>query len=137
MTSQLSRELGRPTPVILVVYDDAAVRSSLKFCLEIEGFVVRAFTTAEHLLNEPDLPSFGCLIVDYHMPGMTGLELLAQLRSSGVDLPFILITGHPGFLQGRQAAEAGVTIVQKPLLGSSLTEAIRGALGAPTHGAAP
>ena len=137
MTPQGDGEPGRPAPVILVVDDDAAVLSSLKFCLEIEGFDVRLFAHAEHLLSEPDLPGFGCLIIDYHMPGMTGLELLAKLRSSGIELPAILITGPPGIPLRRQAAVAGVAIVEKPVLGNALTEAIRGALGAPTHGAAP
>lgn len=115
-------------PVLLVVDDDPAVRNSLKFCLEIEGFAVRPYANGDDLLNEPDLPGSGCLVIDYQMPGMTGLELLARLRSDGVDLPAILITGHPGPLQRRLAAEAGVTIIEKPLLGNGLVDAIRNVL---------
>jgi two-component system, LuxR family, response regulator FixJ len=127
-TSKDSRELGFRVPMVLVVDDDVAVLNSLKFCLEIEGFVVKLYGDAQALLNEPDLPSFGCLVIDYSMPDMTGLELLAQLRSDGIELPAILITGHPGLAVRRRAAEVGVVIVEKPLFGNGLTEAIRGAV---------
>ncbi len=130
MAAKDGRELEPDAPVLLVVEDDAAVLNSLKFCLEIEGFEVRLYANGEELLNEPDLPSFGCLVLDYHIPDMTGLELLAKLRSRGVDLPAIVITGHPGLLLRRYAAAAGVAIVEKPLLGNRLTETIRGALDA-------
>lgn len=132
MTAKDSRELGPPAPVLLVVDDDAAVLNSLKFCLEIEGYVVRLYADSVKILNEPDLPGFGCLVIDYHLPDMTGIELLAKLRSEGVKLPAILITGHPGLSQRRRAAEAGLTIVEKPLLGNGLAEAIRRALGSQT-----
>jgi two-component system, LuxR family, response regulator FixJ len=128
MTTKDSRELGPPVPVLLVVDDDGAVLNSLKFCLEIEGFVVRVYGDGQALLNDTDLPSFGCLVIDYSMPDMTGLELLAKLRSVGIGLPAVLITGHPGLALRRQAAEAGIALIEKPLLGNGLTEAIRGAL---------
>jgi two-component system, LuxR family, response regulator FixJ len=128
MTAKGGRELGPAVPVLLVVEDDVAVLNSLKFCLEIEGFVVRPYGEAQALLSEPDLPGFGCLVIDYHLPDMTGLELLARLRRDGVALPAILITGHPGLALRRLATEAGVPLIEKPLLGSGLTEAIRAAL---------
>jgi two-component system, LuxR family, response regulator FixJ len=124
-----SRGPGPVVPVLLVVDDDEAVLNSLKFCLEIEGFAVRLYRGARALLSEPDWPAVGCLVVDHHMPGMTGLELVARLRSDGVALPAILITGHPGATLRRRAAEAGVTLIEKPLLGNGLGDAIRQALG--------
>ena len=122
------RELGPAAPILLLVDDDAAVLNSLKFCLEIEGFEVKLYANGEDLLNEPELPRFGCLVLDYHIRDMTGLELLAKLRSRGVDLPAIMITGHPGLPLRRYAAAAGVAIVEKPLLGNRLTDAICAAL---------
>lgn len=124
-----SREPEPVLPVLLVVDDDEAVLNSLKFCLESEGFAVRLYGEAQALLSEPDLPAVGCLVVDHHMPGVTGLELVARLRSDGVALPAILITGHPGATLRRRAAEAGVTLIDKPLLGNDLSDAIRLALG--------
>lgn len=131
-TAKDNRQPDRDTPVLLVVDDDVAVLNSLKFCLEIDGFEVQLYASGQELLDEPALPSSGCLVLDYHLPDMTGLEVLARLRSEGVDLPAILITGQPGIPLRRQAAVAGVAVVEKPVLGNALTEAIRGALGATT-----
>jgi len=115
--------------VILVVDDDAAVLNSLKFALEIEGFRVFVFTSAEALLKEPELPASSCLIVDQNLPGRSGLELVAQLRQRDVRFPAILITSHPSLALRRQALTADVAVVEKPLLGNALSEAIGRALG--------
>jgi two-component system response regulator FixJ len=111
--------------IMLVVDDDAAVRSSLKFILEVEGFRVRVYASAEELLNEESLPNPGCLVVDYHMPGMNGLELVARLRDRQVLIPAILITPAPSQNLCNRAAAAGISIVEKPLLGSRLLDSIR------------
>lgn len=127
------RELARPIPVLLVVDDDAAVLNSLKFSLEIEGFIVRIYCDGESLLNDPDLPEFGCLVIDHYMPDMTGLDLLARLRSRNINLPAILMSGHPSLTLRRRAAEAGVPLVEKPLLGSGLVDTVRGVLATTIH----
>ena len=111
--------------VMLVVDDDSAVRNSLKFILEVEGFQVRVYSSAEELLDEDSLPDPSCLVVDYYMPGMNGLELVAQLRGRDVLIPAILITPAPSENLRNRAAAAGVPIVEKPLLGSRLLDSIR------------
>src|SRR5215467_5855821 len=70
-------ELTTARPVVLVIDDDLAVRNSLKFALEIEGFCVRVYPSGAELLDETDMPDRGCLVADYHLQGMNGLELLA------------------------------------------------------------
>jgi len=112
-------------PVILVVDDDAAVRNSLKFMMEVEGFEVRAYSNAHELLNEDHLPASSCLVVDYHMPAMNGLGLVAVLRDRRVSIPAILMTAHPDENMRKQAAAAGIPIVEKPLLSTRLLDSVR------------
>jgi two-component system, LuxR family, response regulator FixJ len=112
-------------PVILVVDDDAAVRNSLKFMMEVEGFEVRAYSNAHELLSEDNLPDSSCLVVDYHMPAMNGLGLVAVLRDRRVSIPAILMTAHPDENMRKQAAAAGIPIVEKPLLGTRLLDSVR------------
>jgi two-component system, LuxR family, response regulator FixJ len=118
--------------VMLVVDDDSAVGNSLKFVLEVEGFQVRVFSSAEELLDEDSLPDASCLVVDYYMPGMNGLELVAHLRDRNVLIPAILITPAPSQNLRNRAAAAGVPIVEKPLLGSRLLDSIREAFDGDT-----
>jgi FixJ family two-component response regulator len=111
--------------VILLVDDDSGARESLKFMLEVEGFLVHAYATAHELLNENALPSVGCLVTDYQMPGMNGLELIDRLRDRRLMIPAILITALPDENVRRRAAAAEISIIEKPVLGSRLLDAIR------------
>ena len=115
--------------VVLVIDDDPAVRSSLKFSLEVEGFTVRLYTGPYELLNETNLPANSCLLIDYYMPAMNGLELLARLRDRGISIPAMVITGHPNRRLRDRIAAAGVPLIEKPFLGNILTERLREALG--------
>jgi two-component system, LuxR family, response regulator FixJ len=81
-------------------------------------------------LRERDLPADGCLVLDYKLPGMNGLDLLVELRKREVDLPAILITTHPSSEVRRRAAVAGATLIEKPLLNDTLFQGIRAALEA-------
>src|SRR4029078_209052 len=118
MNSQPERSPGYHS--ILIVEDDRAVRESLKFSLVIEGFAVRAYAEAEQLLAEPRLPKFDCLIVDQNMPGMSGLDLVSELRTRNIETPAILITSHPAQSLRDRAAAAHIPIIEKPLLNSLL-----------------
>jgi two-component system response regulator FixJ len=117
-----------PKHVVLVVDDDPAVRNSLKFSLEVEGFTVRAYSDPYELLNETDLPAKSCLLIDYYMPAMNGLELLTRLRDRGVSIPAMVITSHPNRKLRERIASAGVPMIEKPFLGNVLMERIREAL---------
>jgi len=128
--SSMSTALTTPRDVVLIVDDDAAVRASLKFALEVEGFAVEMFRSAEELLASPVPASTACLVVDYRLPVMDGMELVAALRARGVATPAILITTNPPPKVRHRASEEGLAIVEKPLLGDTLAEAIRSALTA-------
>ncbi|RAK62794.1 response regulator [Phenylobacterium kunshanense] len=115
-------------PVVVVVDDDAAVRSSLAFSLDLQGFDVSTCESGEALLSRA-LPAGGaCLVLDERLPGISGMEALRQLRQRDVTLPAILITSHPKPDLRAAAAAAGVPIVEKPLIGDALMTSIRRAL---------
>jgi two-component system, LuxR family, response regulator FixJ len=118
--------------IVIIVDDDLPVRASLQFALEVEGFTVHVYATGEELL-ESDMPARGCLVLDYDMPGLNGLQLLDQLRAQGHDLPAILMTSNPSSSTRERAARAGIVIIEKPLLGNTLSDAIRDALQHDLH----
>ena len=114
---------------VFLVDDDAAVRQSLKFALELEGLDVRLYDGGPELLAEPELPPSGCLVLDYKMPAMNGLEVLDRLRARHVSMPTLLITSHADPALRDRAA--GIRrVVEKPLSDSVLIDSIRDALGA-------
>ena len=114
---------------VIVVDDDDAVRQSLKFALELEGFRVRAFRNGEELLAARDLPAHGCLVIDYHMPSLDGLALIGRLRQNAVALPAILITAKATAEMRRRALLAGCrAVLEKPFEDSALSDCIREAL---------
>jgi two-component system, LuxR family, response regulator FixJ len=115
-------------PMILVVEDDAAVRNSMKFSLQVEGYQVRDYSKARDVLEAPDLSAIDCLVVDYRLEDMNGLELVRQLRARGIGAPVIMITTLPPPDLRRDARAAGIHIVEKPLLGNTLTNQIRSSI---------
>ena len=123
MNTQIER--GLEYHLVIIVEDDRAVRDSLRFSLIVEGFAVRAYPDAEHLLAEEHLPDFDCLIVDQNMPGMNGLDLVSLLRARKVVAPAILITSHPNSSLRNRATAAGIPIIEKPLLSSTLLDSVR------------
>lgn len=134
VTAQKNQDkLPAARPVVIVVDDDPAVRNSLKFSLEIEGFLVRTYANGAELLNAHYVPDCNCLVVDQRMPELSGLDLIARLRDRGILAPAILMTGHPNAVLSERASKAGVPIVEKPLLGNGLTDRIRDACAHGSH----
>ncbi|WP_428667495.1 response regulator [Reyranella sp.] len=116
-------------PVICVVDDDAAVRNALKFALEVEGLNVRLFDGAVSLLSDPAILPCGCIVIDYRMPVIDGLELIGVLRRRGIEAPVILITGRANKELRAQAQKLGVhCLLEKPLSDDALLDSIRSAL---------
>ncbi len=116
-------------PVVAVVDDDRAVCGSLKFSLELEGFIVRTYGNGAEVLRAGDLDTCDCFVIDQRMPEMSGMDLVYALRSRQVTAPAILILSQPNDVLSARAAKANVPIVEKPLLGNALVERIREACG--------
>src|SRR5690625_3392159 len=79
---------------IYIVDDDEAVRDSLRWLLEANGYRVKCYPGAEQFLEAYDPEQVGVLIVDVRMPGMSGLELQEVLIERQAPLPTVFITGH-------------------------------------------
>ena len=117
--------------IVLVVDDDAAVRAALKFALEVEGFHVQLYDGPQALLADDNLPERACLVIDYRMPEIDGIELVDRLRSRNIMLPVILISGRVSKHLRSLAQRSGLTrVLEKPLSDAALVESIRGALAA-------
>jgi FixJ family two-component response regulator len=100
---------------VALVDDDAAVRDSMRFLLEIAGHSLQDYASAAEFLAGCEIAKLRGLILDHHMPSMTGLELAAQLREQGYRFPILLITGSPSPAIVARAAELGIErVLEKP-----------------------
>ena len=102
--------------VVAVVDDDEAVRESLRFLLETAGFLVATFGSADGFLASESLNNIACVLLDQHMPHVTGLEVLQQLREHLPGMSVALMTGSPAPETTRRALELGAAeVLEKPL----------------------
>ena len=103
---------------VYIVDDDEAVRDSLRWLLEGNGFLVKVFSNAEELLDFSKKQSHGisgCLILDVRMPGITGVELHDVLLKEGIDIPVIFITGHGSVSLAVKSMKRGaIDFLEKP-----------------------
>jgi two-component system response regulator FixJ len=115
---------GIPVPkggIIAVVDDDDAVRDSLRFLLETAGYDVHGYASAQAFLPEVGHYDWRYLVVDQHMPTVTGLDLVARLRRTGQGVPTLLISGSVTPDMVDRATELGVTaVLEKPLAEADL-----------------
>lgn len=115
--------------IVFVVDDDIQLAVSLSRSLRLRGFQVRTFHSAEDFLANYDPGQSGCLILDYGLPEMNGLQLQAHLRSHDCHIPIIFITGHGGVPESVAATKAGaLDFLEKPYKPSVLVDRIETAL---------
>lgn len=108
---------------IAIIDDDMAVCESTRFLLEIYDFEVLTYRSGDDFLVED--PDVSCLIVDYQMPGMSGLEFLSELRKRGNDVPAIMMSATVSPTLRRQTAELRIKqVMEKPLSHQALLLAI-------------
>ncbi len=110
---------------VYIVDDDEAVRDSLRWLLEANGYRVRSFMNAERFLEDYDPAQVGVLICDVRMPGMSGLELQEQLIARQAPLPIVFITGHGDVPMAVSTMKKGaIDFLEKPFNESDLREIV-------------
>jgi FixJ family two-component response regulator len=116
-------------PTVFLIDDDDGVRQSLEALLRTNDFTVAAFASARDFLAMFDPDAVGCLITDVRLPGMSGMELLQNLRSQRCRLPVIVITGHGDVPLAVEAMKGGaVDFIEKPFRDHVLLSAVGRAL---------
>jgi len=116
--------LTRPL-IIAIVDDDPGVRGSLDSLLRSVGMSSLAFSSAEALLAARDPGQLACIVTDLHMPGMTGLDLQAEIARRGWRQPLIMMTAYPTEASRSQALDAGAAaFLTKPIDPDRLLAAI-------------
>ena len=114
---------------IFIVDDDEAVRESLQWMIESEGFNAESFASADDFLATFDKDRPGCLLLDIRMPGKGGLDLQKELAQREALIPIIFITAHGTVPTAVTALKAGaVDFVMKPFNNVALLDRIRAAL---------
>jgi FixJ family two-component response regulator len=118
-----------PKPIIFIVDDDSSIRLALENLLSSTGQQVETFAAAQDFLRNCPRNPAGCLVLDVQMPGLSGLDLQAELSHAGIHLPIIFLTGHGDIPTTVRAMKAGaVEFLTKPVTDSVLLAAIDQAL---------
>ena len=121
--------MAGPQAPVYIVDDDEAVRDSMRMLLESSGFLAREFSSADFFLKA-DTADMGCLLLDLHMPGISGLELLRLLRSRGMRRSVIVVSGRRDPVQDAEVWAAGASaLLSKPFDDQQLLDLVADALG--------
>ncbi|AJG18886.1 MULTISPECIES: response regulator transcription factor [Cupriavidus] len=106
---------------VFIVDDDEAMRDSLTWLLEGNGYQVRSFTSAEQFLSAYDSGQVSCLILDVRMPGMSGPELQERMIAENINIPIVFITGHGDVPMAVSTMKKGaIDFIEKPFDESEL-----------------
>lgn len=116
-------------PTVFVVDDNSAVRDAIRWMVEEVGLSTKTYSTANEFLDDLDLHSYGCLVLDVRMPGMSGLDLQEHMAEMGVTLPVIVITGHGDVPMAVRSMKSGAfEFLQKPFNDQDLIDCIYAAI---------
>ena len=119
------------SPLIHLIDDDEAVRSSLALLISTVGLRVQAWADPLAFMAGFDRQGIGAIVLDVRMPGISGLAVLDQLVAQGVDQPVIMLTGHGTVEMCRRAFKAGAAeFLEKPVDDEALLEALQNAVRA-------
>jgi len=128
----MSEKIGHENavqPMVFVVDDDEAMRDSISFLLESKNLPCKMFSSASAFLEFCSPQQQGCILLDIRMPGISGMELLENLKASGILSPVIIITGHGDVPLAVRALKLGAfDFVQKPFNAQDLLDLVHAAL---------
>ncbi|MDW5445090.1 response regulator transcription factor [Polaromonas sp. SM01] len=117
------------SPVIHLIDDDDAVRSSLALLIGTVGLRVQPWADPQVFMQDFDRQTIGAIVLDVRMPGVSGLSILDTLIAQGVDQPIIMLTGHGTVEMCRRAFKAGAAeFLEKPVNDEQLLEALQNAV---------
>src|SRR5664279_5494147 len=112
-------------PIVVVVDDDAPMRAALKRVFTAARFTVDSYASGPELLDKCDFGRHAVLLLDVMMPGMSGLELQRALRTRGVNLPVIFLSGSGDIPMAVEAMHNGaVDFLEKPFDNAQLVDRI-------------
>ncbi|MBW8724983.1 MAG: response regulator transcription factor [Inquilinus limosus] len=117
------------TPLVLIVDDDEGIREALTDLLRSVGIEAKSFGSTRELLDATPSDRPGCLILDVRLPGLSGLDLQAQLARSGNTRPIIFMTGHGDIPMSVRAMKAGaLDFLTKPFRDQDMLDAVATAI---------
>ena len=117
--------MAEPEAIVFVVDDDESVRESLEGLIRSAGLRVETFASAQQFLAGPRANAPSCLVLDVHLPGLSGLDLEKRMAEVDIEIPVIFITGRGDIPTTVQAMKAGaVEFLTKPFSDHDLLEAI-------------
>lgn len=117
------------TQTVYIVDDDADLRDALSLLMRAVGLQAKTFGSVLEFLHAIDHDTRGCVILDIRMPGMSGMELQAELHKRRIRLPIVFLTGHADVSLAVKAMKAGaIDFIQKPLDEHRLVTAVMNAL---------
>ena len=116
-------------PTVYFVDDDEGIRISMQALLNLEGFHTKLYASGRELLADIDSIGVGCLVVDFRMPEMSGLQLVQEVRSRGSNVPFLLISGCATIPMAVDAMKLGAcNIIEKPFDPKDFLESLRASI---------
>ncbi len=135
---ELSRWGENGDPTIHVIDDEPAMRDSLRCLLQTDGYEVITYASAQFFLETIRQSDGGCVVTGTHMPGISGLDLLAAMNERGISIPTIVVTGRPTAALAFAAMERGAfSFFGKPFDPDALLTSIRTALSRQTSSSSP
>ncbi len=117
------------TVSVAVVDDESPVRTALGRLLRLADYKVSAFASGDEFLQSLASGRPDCVLLDVHMPGLTGFDVIERMRSAGIDIPVVLITASDALDIDQRAAQSGARLLRKPFSNDVLLAAVEAALG--------